>query len=203
MEQYILKYSAEIYELEQAGKWKTVADLVFHQWRTGPMNFNQLLCAGVELWYALLVYDYCRNSPPPIDDIELPENDFQLQCNLMEVTRWGFQHFSYNAAFNAYFGYMMKVMPYYFIDYNGDYDGWQQKGISMMRYSYSLDPVSPFTKAMFYEPDYYNRDTPFYDACKELWSTITPEEWGKCEAQQYFFRILFGDSFYPNAYDEA
>lgn len=68
----------------------------------------------------------------------------------------------------------------------------------MMHYSYKLAPHSPFTKAMQYESEYYGKDTPYYDACKEIWSQVTPTQWGDSEVQQYFFRILNGDFFYTD-----
>ena len=153
------------------------------------------------MWYTLLVMDYIRNDPSPPTAVEFVP-DIQLQKHLMNVTRYGFKHFANNPIFNAYYGYMICLMPYFFLDYNGDYSGWQSKGHEMMRRSYNLDTNSPFTKAMYYESEGSGKDTPFYDACKEIWSIMTPEQWGDSEVQQYFFRILHGDSFYIDAYPQ-
>lgn len=196
-----LYFDKRIPELEKENRWKAVVDIVWQQWIDSPNDINCLLCAGTQLWYTLLVMNYLRNDPSPPDVVEIIP-DAQLQNCLMDVTRYGFKYFANNPAFNAYFGYMICVMPYFFLDYNGDYSGWQAKGIEMMRRSYRLDPDSPFTKAMYYEQDGYGKDTPFYDACKEIWSNITPTQWGDSEVQQYFFRILHGDSFYIDAYPQ-
>lgn len=201
MELFQLIFGDEIPKLEKENRWKSVVDIVFQQWKSTPNDLNSLLCAGTQLWYTLLVMDYIKNDPFPPDNVEFVSN-VQLQNNLMNVTRYGFEFFSDNSIFNAYFGYMISVMPYYFLDYNEDYLGWKSKGIEMMRRSYNLDPSSPFTKAMYYEPEGPGKDTPFYDACKEIWSIITPEQWGDSEVQQYFFRILHGDSFYIDAYSQ-
>lgn len=195
MEQFQLMFDHIIPKLENENQWKSVADIVFQQWQDCPDDLNRLLCAGTQLWYTLLMMDYIKNDPFPPGNVELVSNT-QLQNNLATVTRYGFKHFANSSIFNAYFGYMISVMPYFFLDYNGDYAHWKSKGIEMMRYSYSLDPNSPFTKAMYYEPEGFGKDTPFYNACKEIWSIITPEQWGDSEVQQYFFRILHGNSFH-------
>ena len=194
MEEFRLLFDKRIATLEKDNRWKTAANIVLQQWENNPNDLNSLLCAGTQLWYTLLVMDDIRNDPFPPDNIEFI-SDEQLQNNLLHVTRYGFKHFADNSIFNAYFGYMISVMPYFFLDYNGDYLGWKSKGITMMHYSYYLDPSSPFTKAMYYEPEGSGKYTPFYDSCKEIWSLITPEQWGDSEVQQYFFRILHGDSF--------
>lgn len=199
MEEFRLLFDKRITTLEKDNRWKTAADIVLQQWEANPNDLNCLLCVGTQLWYTLLVMDYIRNDPSPPTAVEFVP-DIQLQKHLMNVTCYGFKHFANNPIFNAYYGYMICLMPYFFLDYNGDYLGWQEKGHEMMRLSYNLDTNSPFTKAMYYVSEGSGKDTPFYDACKEIWSKITPEQWGDSEVQQYFFRILHGDSFYIDAF---
>lgn len=199
MEEFRLLFDKRIAILEKENRWKTAVDIVLQQWEANPNDLNCLLCVGTQLWYTLLVMDYIRNDPSPPTAVEFVP-DIQLQKHLMNVTRYGFKHFANNPIFNAYYGYMICLMPYFFLDYNGDYSGWQSKGHEMMRRSYNLDTNSPFTKAMYYESEGSGKDTPFYDACKEIWSIMTPEQWGDSQVQQYFFRILHGDSFYIDAY---
>ena len=201
MEQFLVKFDNTLLKLEKESCWETASDVIFQQWKDTPADLNYLLCAGMQLWYTLLEMDYIRNAPMLADNIEWVSEQ-QLQNNLMEVTRYGFKYFGDNAIFNAYFGYMISVMPYFFIDYKGDYDGWKAKGIEMMRRSHSLSPNNPFTRAMLFESDGCGKDTPFYHACKEIWQEITPEQWGNSAVQQYFFHILKGDLFYPDAYSE-
>lgn len=199
MKQYNLIFNPYVLELEQKQQWETVTEYVYLQWKENPMDLNGLLCVGTESWYALLISDYYRHHPSPPEHIQLASEE-KLQNYLMEATRWGRTHFSDQSMFNAYFGYMMKVMPYFFQDYHGDYIGYQEKGITMMRRAYELDPKNPLAKAMFYEPDFFGKDTPYFNACREIWENNTPEQWGNSKVQQYFFRILYGDFFYPNAY---
>lgn len=199
MEEFQLKFDRSISQLEKNNRWKTVVDIVFEQWSANQSDLNALLCAGTQLWYTLLIMDYIQNNPVPPENVEIA-SCVQLQNNLTKVTRYGFQHFTENSAFNAYFGYMISVMPYLFLDYNGDYLGWQEKGKEMMRHSYELNPNSPFTKAMYYEKTAYEKGTRFFEACKEIWEKITPEQWGDSAVQQYFFRILNGNIFYTDAY---
>lgn len=199
MIQFQLLFDPQISALEKENKWKTAADMVYRQWRAHPDDLNCLLCAGTQLWYTVLAQEYLQNDPCFHGTLELalPE---QLQKDLMEVTRYGFAHFSDNAAFLGYFGYMIKVMPYLFPDYNSDYDGWQKKGIGMMQMAYQLDPMCPFAKAMNFEVDAIGNHERYFEACKELWTAITPEQWGNSEVQQYFFRILCGERCCPDAH---
>ena len=44
-------------------------------------------------------------------------------------------------------------------------------------------------------------DTEYQNVCGQIWRALTPEEWGNSLVQQYFFRILNGDQFYPDAYE--
>ena len=117
----------------------------------------------------------------------------------MEVTQYGLDHFSACACFNAFFGYMIKVMPYFFINYHGDYNGWYDKGIEMMKSAYQLAPQDLLAKAMYYEA--MEDDTEYQNVCGQIWRALTPEDWGNSLVQQYFFRILNGDQFYPDAYE--
>lgn len=202
VEQFQLIFDNRISELEKENRWATVVKIVTQQWEKNPSDLNRLLCAGSQLWYTLLIMDYIRNDPFPPEYVEFV-SDAQLQDDLMRVTRYGFIHWGDSSVFNAYFGYMIKTMPYLFLDYEGDYLGWQSKGMEMMRNSYKLDSSNPFAKAMYFESGDCGKGSPFYNACEEIWKKITPEQWGSSEVQQYFFRILHGDSFYPDAYSRG
>lgn len=193
MELFQLSFDRRISVLEKENRWKTAVDIVFENWKDSPNDLNSLICAGTQLWYTLLVMDYIKNAPfPPADDFEIV-TDEQLQINLMDVTRHGFKFFSDNSIFNAYFGYMISVMPYFFLDYKGDYLGWKKKGIEMICRAYSLDPENLFTKAMYYRLVDSGNNMLFVSTCNELWTRITPVQWGDSEVQQYFFRILHGE----------
>jgi len=169
--------------------------LAFRFWLANPDSLNCLLCAGTQIWYTLLVLDDIKDESLALGKIDLI-SDEQLKNNLMRVTRYGFEHFSNDSAFNAYFGYMISVMPYLFLDYNGDYLGWQERGNEMIRFSFHLNPNNLFAEALYLELDGCGRGTPFYNACQKIWSRITPEQWGYSGVQRYFFRILHGDSFF-------
>lgn len=190
MKYYTLKFPSIIEELENANRWDILSKIVYENWLKCPNDIDLLLCAGTELWYAILIMNYHENDPNPPKGFVCVSVD-ELQSKLMTVTRYGFEHFAEDAAFQAYFGYMIKTMPYFFLDYQGDYVGWEEKGIAMMKKSYTLDPNSPFTKAMNFEMDDY-KDQPYYNACCEIWEQISQEEWGNSKVSKYFYRILWG-----------
>ncbi len=201
MERFQLVFDKRIPALEKENRWKTAVDIVLQQWMARPNDLNCLLCAGTQLWYTLLVMDDNRIDPCPEDNIEIVP-DMQLKNSLMNVTRYGFKHFGDDPVFNVYFGYMISLMPFLFLDYNGDYLGWEAKGSEMIKRSYSLDPDSPFTRALYHGLKCCDENMQYDDACKELWSKITPTQWGDSEVQKYFFFILKGTLFYADAYSQ-
>lgn len=190
MSLYLLDFSPEIIKAEEAYNMAEATEIAYTQWKAQPMDRNLLLCAGTELWYSQVQSDYYIFDPSVI----FGDETLRLE-RLMEVTRWMFQYFENDAVCNAYFGYMIEVMPYFFIDYGRDYDGWQEKGRNMMKKAYRLDPENLFVKAMYYDA---RDDTPHYRAaCAELWKQETPESWGTSAVQEYFFSILGGFRAYP------
>ena len=183
-------FAPEIIKAEDAYNLKEATEIAYTQWKAQPMDRNLLLCAGTELWYTEVVCGDFEYGPP----IVYGDETLRLE-RLMEVTRWMFQYFENDAVCNAYFGYMIEVMPYFFSDYGGDYDGWREKGRNMMKKAYRLEPENLFVKAMYYEA---LEDTPHYRAaCAELWKRETPESWGTSAVQTYFFSILDGFRAYP------
>jgi hypothetical protein len=61
---------------------------------------------------------------------------------LTEVTNFGLAHFITHEDFLWCFGYMISMFPYYF----GDYEQWEEKGISMLKHAYELYPEEPIYK---------------------------------------------------------
>ena len=198
MEDFYLHFNKIIIEYEERGDWASATEVAFSNWETDPMNIRSLLCAGTELWYGMLMVDYyeCLHKflREPSTDVLLPPYDV-LESRLNTVAHFGFTHFMNHPAFNAYFGYMIQCMPYFFLEYKGDYDGWRKKGINMIKSAHALNPTNPFLKAMACSVEEQNEY--FVDFCRELWCHVTPDEWGNSQVQQYFFRILNGDLFYP------
>lgn len=198
MEEFHLHFNNAIFEFEETGDWVSATEYAFRDWENDPINIRKLLCAGTELWYGMLLVDYYKYSPMPATNLLLPEFD-KLEHRLNTVAKFGFNNFVDSPAFNMYFGYMIKCMPYYFLDYGGKYDDWQKKGIDMIKYACTFKPNNPLLTAMLYLVQ--EQDECFVDSCRELWHQVTPDKWGNTQVQQYFFRILNGESFYPKAYN--
>ena len=195
MDQYLLKIDPEICCLDNQMLWHTLAERVFRDWQESPNDLNRLLVCGTQLWYMLELDEYLRlDSNPP--------EEFESICaetvshRLQEVVSYGLAHFSDNAPFNAYFGYLFKVKPEYFVTKTSGYLYWYEKGISMIKKAHELDPNSPFTRALYYQLEAYGIN----EACREIWEQITPAQWGQTNFHCYMFSILWGDNFYPDAY---
>lgn len=199
MEKYLLNVDPEICRLDSQMQWHSLAQKAFQNWQYNQNDVNRLLVCGTQLWHMLevdFVVSYDPNWNQPCEKICQKQVIHQLR----EVTSYGLAHFANDPAMNAYFGYLIYVKPEYFADAQKGYEEWKETGRSMLQKSYIIDPDSPFTKAMFYKVDCDTADSPFYDACREIWQRITPQQWGKTNFHFYLFNILFGDHFYPDAY---
>jgi hypothetical protein len=73
-----------------------------------------------------------------IKDVDFDE----LETMLHKVTDFGLVNFMKNEDFLWCFGYMISLFPYYF----GDYEYWEEKGISMLKRAYELCPNEPVYK---------------------------------------------------------
>lgn len=196
-----ISFDPAVPEFESREEWEAAAKFAYDKWMQNPANLNALVAAGTQMWYTILLVEERKYNPFR----QCSDSNTELPCTdgfmvwLMEITRYGFDHFSESTSFNAFFGYMIKVMPYLFEDYQGDYVGWYYKGAGMMKKAYQLAPQDLLAKAMYYEA--IEDDMEYRNVCKQIWANLTPEEWGNSLVQQYFFRILNGDHFYPNAYE--
>lgn len=137
-------------------------------------------------------------DPFPPKGLELGE-DGELEDILWDVASFGERYFSEEPEFNAYFGYMYVIKPYHFKGYQGDYDEWQARGKKMMQKAVSSDPANPIYAAFAYRNA--GDDVACVRECHKIWENTTPEQWGTGEVQQYFFGILDGFRYYPNAYN--
>ncbi len=189
MEDYILSIDPEVISLEKEGRWYDASLYAYNVWKTNP-SVSLSLSAGTQIWYTLLLIEYDQSSPHP--QCDWTQIITQLQKLLMEITNFGFLHFEDNASFHAYWGYMIKLRPLFFLDCHGDYVGWWNKGFAMMKHAYTLDPCNPVAVAMYYEAD-NDLSVEYRDACRKLWEKIGPQEWGSSDVQLYFFMILNGN----------
>lgn len=190
--QFIPQFPDNVVDLEKSSRWREAAILLYQQWCAEPQNVTYLLCAGLELWYTLVVlqHENMRNMFNPKHVLVTDD----LQEMLAEVAKHGEEYFSTNTMYNCYFGYMIKTMPYFFGDFDGEYDRRVEIGESMIQKAYRLDPSNLLAKAFSFNTDEYGRNSPFYEACRELWSVST-QRWGDSAVQRYFFDILWGEDF--------
>lgn len=181
-----LYFDDSISQLEEENRWCTAAQCVMDKWKSCPANLNYFLCAGTQLWYTLMIWDYYEYDPNPPANLETALR-LKIEEDLSNVTRYGFQNFANNPYFNMYFGYMISVQPLNFPDI-GDFLTLEKKGIEMMKYAYTLAPDDPLIKAIFYTTEY--TEDIFKKSCSELWAQSSLEEEYQSEVQAYFCRIL-------------
>lgn len=189
---YIPDFPDAILELEKTSHWVEASMLLYERWQLEPQNIAHLLCAGLEAWYGLVAIQH-ENMKTMFVSKRTISTDV-LQDILSDVAAYGRRYFSGHTMFNCYFGYMMMTMPHSFGDFDGAYDEWVEKGRAMIQKACELDPGNLVAKAFASNGDEYGRNSPYYRACKELWTTNT-EKWGSSAVQNYFFNILWGEDF--------
>ncbi|EST10253.1 hypothetical protein [Sporolactobacillus laevolacticus] len=120
----------EVDALESKERWNEAKSLLIKNWQQNPNDLKVIIRLGFFCWYVLV-----ERGPLGIKNVDLDE----LENVLNEVTHFGLANFMTNEDFLWCFGYMISLFPYYF----GDYEHWEQKGISMLKRAYELCPDEP------------------------------------------------------------
>ncbi|MFK4254612.1 hypothetical protein [Streptomyces angustmyceticus] len=122
----------EVDILEREEKWEEAKLLLIKSWRQNPQDIIVAIRLGFFAWNILV-----EEGPLGITDEDV---DFdELETVLKEVTHFGMANFITNEDFLWCFGYMTSLFP----DHFGDYDYWEEKGISMLKHAYELFPNEP------------------------------------------------------------
>lgn len=175
----IIEFDKKVKILESQNKWNDVIELIESQWKKDKLDLNKCLCVGTEIWFVLVFYERLE-----IDDID----EKSLMEKLMYITNFGFEHFIDEASFNAIFGYMIYLMPYYFNDYGGDYEGWKNKGRDMMKKAYMEEKSNPVYAALYSRSQ--GEDEKNKEACSVFIQNKNSYFSESEEVGDYFIRIL-------------
>jgi len=127
----------EVDTLESQERWDEAKSLLLKYWRETPTDLKVSIRLGFFCWYILV-----EQGPLGIKDIDFSE----LENVLREVTQIGLDHFMTNEDFLWCFGYMISLFPYYF----GDYEYWEDKGLSMLKQAYELCPDEPVYRYSYF-----------------------------------------------------
>ena len=125
----------EVDRLEYQEKWNEAKVYLLNSWRQNPTDLKTTVRLGFFCWYVVV-----EQGPLGITDAEI--DTVELESVLTEVTNFGLAHFMTDEDFLWCFGYMISMFPYYF----GDYEQWEEKGISMLKRAYELYPEEPVYK---------------------------------------------------------
>lgn len=125
----------EVDKLEKQEKWNEAKAYLLNSWRQNPPDLKTVIRLGFFCWYVVV-----EQGPLGITDADVDMDE--LESLLEEVTHFGLAHFMTNEDFLWCFGYMISMFP----DYFGDYEQWEEKGISMLKRAYELYPEEPVYK---------------------------------------------------------
>lgn len=126
---------AEVDRLEHQEKWNEAKAYLLKAWQQNPTDLKTTVRLGFFCWYVVV-----EQEPLGITDADIDTGE--LESILTEVTHFGLAHFMTHEDFLWCFGYMISMFPYYF----GDYEQWEEKGISMLKRAYELYPEEPVYK---------------------------------------------------------
>lgn len=133
----ILKRDKKIEYLETQGIMVAV-NYTYSQWTKEQNNLDAMLRTATEAWLAN-VYNYCSD-----DYVEYDKCD----AILSETLQYGEIHFKDQAYFLCMFGYMLKLFPYYFNCFDGNFDKWSQIGRQMIAAASQLEPEEVLIQAI-------------------------------------------------------
>ncbi len=120
----------EVDIVESQERWYEAKSFLTKKWKQNPENLKILIRLGFFCWYGLVEEDCIGGE-------KIDSNELETMLN--EVTHFGLTNFMENEDFLWCFGYMISQFPYYF----GDYEHWEEKGISMLKRAYELCPDDP------------------------------------------------------------
>ncbi|OIN67358.1 hypothetical protein BLD48_06965 [Exiguobacterium sp. KRL4] len=146
----------EVDKLEKQEKWNEAKAYLLNSWRQNPADLKTVIRLGFFCWYVVV-----EQGPLGIADADVDMDE--LETLLEEVTHFGLTHFMTNEDFLWCFGYMISMFPYYF----GDYEQWEEKGISMLKRASELRPDEPI-----YTYSYLRSFSNTYDKHKEVFQQV-------------------------------
>lgn len=162
----------ELDNLENKERWNEAKSLLIKNWRQNPNDLKGMIRLGFFCWYVLV-----EEVPLGIKEVDLDE----LEGVLNEVTHYGLAHFMTNEDFLWCFGYMISLFPYYF----GDYEYWEEKGISMLKHAYELCPDEP-VYTYSYLGSIHNTDEKRKVACDQVQAVLKDRFHGEGLLSEYF-----------------
>lgn len=162
----------EVDTLESEGKWNEAKSLLIKNWNQNPSDLKTVTRLGFFCWYVLT-----EEGPLDIKDVDLDE----LETVLRQITDFGLANFMTNKDFLWCFGYIISLSPYYF----GDYEYWEEKGISMLKRAYELCPDEPVYKYS-YLGSFPNPDGNLKDEFQQVHAVLEDRFQGEGVLSEYF-----------------
>ena len=146
----ILEYSKEVLELVHNKKWLDAANLLRLEWLSHRSDLDAILQYGCALWY-LLTYDYTYVELSK-DRMTTQFLHLALEGELSSVAEAGFLNHKDDLRFQAVFGWIILIKPFYFftIGIGNEYDDVKKIGMQMIKSAHDTAPHDPFYQAVYY-----------------------------------------------------
>ena len=159
--------------LESKEEWYLAKKLLYTNWLENKNELDNLLRLGTECWYIMSYWEQLK-----VNNLERSD----ISSALTEVKQYGKLHFSNSETFLWIFGYMIKLFPYWFDDFSGDLEGFENLGRDMIIRSLEINPNNEIAK-MLCSPD----DSPQYiHSCSKVKMDLNQYFPGNSAIEQYF-----------------
>lgn len=175
-------FPRELVNLETEDKWEDAVALLYNRWRSEPDNEERLIAAGLEIWFVLA---YTDGGCYP--GMELLDEDV-LSTQLGELMQYGVNHFDQSVSFNVYFGYMIALLPYLFMEIGDSTDTWVEEGIRRICFAHQLCPDDLFISAVYH--GVMGPSDGFLQARHMLLEAVGSDLTGWSAVERQLFRIL-------------
>ena len=162
----------EVDTLESQERWNEAKSLLIKSWRQNPNDLKVIIRLGFFCWYVL-----AEEGPLGIKDVDF----YELETVFNEVTQFGLANFMTNEDFLWCFGYMISLFPNYF----GDFEYWEEKGISMLKLAYELCPDEPVYKYS-YLGSFPNTGEKLKDEFHQMQAVLEEKFQGESLLSEYF-----------------
>ena len=174
----MIKPCIKLEQIEQKNEWLQAKQFVYDNWRKDSNDLDKLVRVGTECWYVLTFWERLENTQ------NLDRTDFSTP--LTEVKKYGFEHFADSDTFLWIFGYLIRLFPYWFSDFNGDLASWEKAGQDMIAQAYQINPENLIAKMLSLPEE----SEAYKSTCKMLEKSLNEYFSGKSAIEVYFKKVL-------------
>ena len=131
----MLKRDINLEKIEQDENWGDICKYLYERWASEKTNQQFLLRLGTECWYILTFWERIPHEKNPY-----PRDFFSGLLTGSKL--FGFDELDDDPTFLCLYAYMIKLFPYWFDDFNCDFDKTDSDVHQMLKKAHVIEPAS-------------------------------------------------------------